>query len=280
MKKKDRFSILHLVDYSAAGRVAFEHALRIAVILSAELTLVLTKIADATENDWPHNPPVRKTLKQWNLIKNGNGRDAVLNDLKIAVKKINRSALNPSAALAYHLETHDVDLIVLSHRLKKHLEQPADHNFFLKLLQQTAAQVLFVPENASGFVSSQNGAVSLSHIMVPVVREPNPESAIKDAAALGYAMGSDTVSISLVHVGDASGVPAVTLPAYAGCAWNQVLREGEAASEINALAYVLPADLIVMTSRSGNSNGGSHRESVTARVLQKAPCPVLVLAAA
>ncbi|RPJ05424.1 MAG: universal stress protein [Deltaproteobacteria bacterium] len=115
--------------------------------------------------------------------------------------------------------------------------------------------------------------------MVPVVREPNPESAIKDAAALGHAMGSSTVCISLVHVGEANGIPTVRLPAYAGCSWHQLLRNGEAADEIHALAYVLPADLIVMTTRGRNSDPNSIEESVTARVLQKAPCPVLIISA-
>jgi nucleotide-binding universal stress UspA family protein len=59
-----------------------------------------------------------------------------------------------------------------------------------------------------------------------------------------------------------------------------VLRNGEAADEISALAYVLPADLIVMTTRGRNSNGCSRGDSVTAKVLQKAPCPVLIISEA
>jgi nucleotide-binding universal stress UspA family protein len=46
------------------------------------------------------------------------------------------------------------------------------------------------------------------------------------------------------------------------------------------LAYVLPADLIVMTTRGRNSKGCSRRDSVTAKVLQKAPCPVLIISEA
>lgn len=280
MGKKNKFSILHLADFSGAGRIAFVHALKIALTLGAELSIVLTKAVNAAEKNWPHNPPVRTTLEQWKILRNGSRRAAVLNELGIAVKKIDRNALNPSAAIAYHLENHSVDLIVLSASFQNDLLQRTYDNSFLYLMQKTSAQILFIPDRTEGFVSSDDGTVTLSNIMVPVVREPNPESAIKDAGALGYAMGDKNVRISLVHVGEASGIPPVSLPAYAGCSWNQVLRNGEAADEINALAYVLPADLIVMTTRGRGSNGCSSRDSVTARVLQKAPCPVLIISAA
>ncbi len=279
MEKKDKFSILHLADFSEAGRIAFVHALKIALTFDAELSIVLTKAVNTSEKNWPHNPPVRTTLEQWKILRNGSSRAAVFNELGIAIKKIDRNALTPSAAIAYHLENHNVDLIVLSARFQNDLFQWPHATSFLTLMQQSSAQVLFIPERTEGFVSCENGTATLSNIMVPVVREPNPESAIKDAAALGHAMGSSTVCISLVHVGEANGIPTVRLPAYAGCSWHQLLRNGEAADEINALAYVLPADLIVMTTRGRNSDPNSIEESVTARVLQKAPCPVLIISA-
>jgi len=279
MVKKNRFSILHLADFSEAGRIAFVHALKIALTLSAELSIVLTRTVGATENNWPKNPPVRTTLEQWKILKNGSRRTAVFKELGIAVKKIDRNTLNPSAAIAYHLENYSVDLIVLSASLQNDLLQRTYDDSFLYLMQHTSAQVLFIPNRTAGFVSSDNGTVTLNNIMVPVVREPNPESAIKDAAALGYAMGDKTVNIALVHVGEPDGIPSVRLPSYAGCSWSQVLRNGEAADEINALAYVMPADLIVMTTRGRNAQGCSGGDSVTARVLQKAPCPVLIISA-
>lgn len=279
MEQRDRFSIFYLADFSAAGRIAFAHALKIALAFSAELSIVLTKAVSATDNNWPHNPPVRTTLEQWQILRNGSRRAAVSNELGIAIKKIDRNTMNPSAAIAYHLERNRVDLIVLSAHFQAHLLRQTRDNPFLNLMQQTSAQVLFIPERTAGFVSHTNGSVSLSNIMVPVTRSPHPESAIKDAGALGYLLGDRRVNISLVHVGDASGIPAVQLPTYDGCSWNQVLRNGEAADEINALAYVLPADLIVMTTNGRNADGCARRESVTARVLQKAPCPVLIISA-
>jgi nucleotide-binding universal stress UspA family protein len=280
MEKKTKFSILHLADFSKAGQIAFAHALKIALALGAELSIVLTKAVNTAEKNWPHNPPVRATLEQWKILRNGSRRAAVYSELGIAVKKIDQNTLNPAAAIAYHLENHKVDLIVLSASLQNDLLQRTYDNSFYYLMQRTRAQILFIPDRTEGFISAENGTVTLSNIMVPVVRDPNPESAIKDAAALGHALGGKAVSISLVHVGEASGIPPVSLPTYAGCSWNQVLRNGEAADEINALAYVLPADLIVMTTRGRGSNGCTRRDSVTARVLQKAPCPVLILSEA
>ncbi|MFZ0134251.1 MAG: universal stress protein [Desulfobacterales bacterium] len=279
MDHRDRFSIFYLADFSAAGRIAFAHALKIALTFGAELSIVLTKAVNATEKNWPYNPPVRSTLEQWKILRNGSRRAAVLHELGIAVKKIDRNTMNPSAAIAYHLEKHSVDLIVLSAHFQAHLLRQNHDTPFLNIIQQTHAQILFIPERTEGFVSPTDGTVSLANIMVPVTQKPHPESAIKDAGALGYVMGKRTVNISLVHVGEADGIPAVQLPAYDGCSWNQVLRNGEAADEISALAYVLPADLIVMTTDGRTADGCSPRESVTARVLQKAPCPVLIISA-
>ena len=76
MEKKNKFSILHLADFSRAGRIAFVHALKIALALGAELSIVLTKAVNAAEKNWPHNPPVRTTLEQWKILRNGSRRAA------------------------------------------------------------------------------------------------------------------------------------------------------------------------------------------------------------
>lgn len=82
MEKKDKFSILHMSDFSNAGRIAFVHALKIALILGAELAIVLTKAVNTTEKNWPHNPPVRTTLERWKILRNASPRTAVFNEFE------------------------------------------------------------------------------------------------------------------------------------------------------------------------------------------------------
>ena len=218
--------------------------------------------------------------KPWNngnCLENGSGQPDVFRELGLSVKKIDHSQMSPAAAITYHLESHDADLIVFSAQLHNGLKPESVYKFMRQVMQATGAQILYIPDRARGFVSDGDGTVTLKKILVPVVREPHPESALKDAVALGCTMGGRGVTISLVHVGDPKEIPAVRIPENSLCAWNMIVRQGDAADEINALAYILPADLMVITTRNHNDRSPTDQDSVTARVLPKAPCPILII---
>ena len=277
MESKYRLSILHPADPTYAGQIAFAHALKVALTFSAQLWILRSKTLNAACNARPQMPPVRKTLEQWRLLRKGSGQSEVFSELGLSVKKIDHKSLSSTAAIAYHLEGHDVDLIVFSAHIHNGLNPEAGYNFMQQVMQATGAQILYIPDRARGFVSHRDGTVTLNKILVPVVQDPHPDSALKDAVALGCTMGGRDVTISLVHVGDPKGIPAVQLPENSQCSWNTIVRQGDAADEINALAYILPADLMVITVRTRNNLKTTDQDSVTARILQKAPCPVLII---
>jgi nucleotide-binding universal stress UspA family protein len=63
----------------------------------------------------------------------------------------------------------------------------------------------------------------------------------------------------------------------AGIAAEPILRRGEAAHEVCAVAEELAADLVVVGSHGWNALQRLVLGSVSARVLHEAPCPVLVV---
>ena len=277
MKSTYRLSILHPTDPSEAGKIAFAHALKVALLFGAKLYILCSKTVDSNNYDRPQMPPVRKTLENWKLLEEGSGRSEVFRNLGISVKKIDRQNLSPMTAIAYHLESHDVDLIVFSAQLHNGMKQGYAHRFMQQVMHDTGAQILYIPEKISGFVSDRNGKASLKEIIVPVVQTPHPESALKDASALAGTMGRQNVKISLVHIGEATGIPSIQFPENNLCTWTTIVRQGDIADEINALAYILPADLMVVTTRNHHVANKSMQDSVTARILPKAPCPVLII---
>jgi len=277
MESKYRLSILHPADPTEAGQIAFAHALKVALTFRAKLYILRSKTLDAVRNDPLQMPPVRKTLEQWRLLREGSRQSEVFRELGLTVKKIDLNSLSATTAIAYHLESHEVDLIVFSAHIQNGLKPESGYKFMQQVMQATGAQILYVPDRVHGFVSDRDGTVALNKILVPVVQDPRPESALKDAVALATTMGGREVTISLVHVGDPKGVPAIRFPANNLCSWHTIVRQGDAADEINALAYILPADLMVITTRNRNNPRTTDQDSVTARILTKAPCPVLII---
>lgn len=277
MESRYRLSILHPTDPTQAGQIAFAHALKVALTFGAKLHILCSKTVAASSDERPQMPPVRKTLENWNMLEKGSGRSEVFKELGVSIKKINHQSLSPTAAIAYHLENHEVDLIVFSAQLHNGLRPESVYTFMQQVMHETGAQILYIPERINGFVSDRDGTVALNKILVPVVRTPDPESALNDAAALAGTMGEQGVKISLVHIGEPDGIPSVKFPKSSPCTWNTIVRQGDAADEINALAYILPADLMVLTTRNRHADNNSAHDSVTARILPKAPCPVLII---
>ena len=79
-------SIYHPSDFSEASKVAFGHALKIALIVGAKF-YVHHVFEPNEEPVWEDYPGVRHLLTQWGLIDERSGRQSVA-DLKIKVRKV------------------------------------------------------------------------------------------------------------------------------------------------------------------------------------------------
>ena len=94
-------SIFHPSDFSEASEVAFAHALKIALVSGAKLTMLHVEATPSAE--WQDFPGVRDTLERWGLIPQGSPKSAV-GQLGIAVEKFIRFDNDPVEASLYFLK--------------------------------------------------------------------------------------------------------------------------------------------------------------------------------
>jgi nucleotide-binding universal stress UspA family protein len=272
------YSVLHPTDFSEASELAFAHALKLTLLLGTNFTIFHSRDRDDNANKWHLFPSVRSTLVRWGIIREGSPQSAVFDELGIKIEKVDMRGLSPMGEIFNYALSNPVDLIVLATHAHECLDWCIQGDDIEKVVRLLAKDALFVPEGVRGFVSLQDGNVSLKNILIPVDREPHPESAIKDGAALAKAFADDLQNLTLIHVGDSEKMPAFNLPEDAQFRWNHIHRNGQVVDEIIGVANELSADLIVLPTRGRHGFLDVLRGNISKQVLQSAPCPVLAVA--
>ena len=104
-------SVFHPSDFSEASEIAFAHALKIALVARAKLTML--HVAASPRVEWQDFPGVRDTLERWKLIPKDSPKSAVP---KLGIQVSKRIALgrDPAKACLTFLKTSSTDLIVLA----------------------------------------------------------------------------------------------------------------------------------------------------------------------
>lgn len=267
-------SIFHPSDFSEASEVAFEHALRIALVSKAEFTML--HVDSGYDADWADFPGVRDTLERWGLILKGSDKSAVA-DLGIKVQKVIASNRSPVTASIDFLSKHPADLVVLAvHQYEGHVRW--QHKRVAEPIAHAAeAMTLYLPHGVPGFVAHKDGAISLRKILVPVTAKPRPEPAIEAVARMIRSLGLPAGRVNLLHVGDAEDMPPLQIPAEADWEWTVHVLEGDPVEVIVQTAAAAGSDLIVMTTEGPHGFLDALRGNTTARVLRDVRCPVLTL---
>ena len=211
-------SILHPTDFTEGSRVAFHHALKAALLAKSKLTLL--HVSPGEDVEWTDFPGVRETLERWGLLPAGSPRSAVP-QLGIDVRKIIAQQANPVKAVLGYLDGHAADLIVLA----THQQEGRAHwlrNSVAEPVARRAGQMtLFIPGGSAGFVSAEDGSVSLERILIPVAAKPRPQPAIEAAARLATRLNCPRGTFTLLHVGDSDRMPAVRCPDVPGWTWEK-----------------------------------------------------------
>jgi len=264
-------SIFHPSDFSQASEVAFAHALKIALVARARLTVLHVEANPGTE--WQDFPGVRDTLERWELIPKGSPKSAV-GQLGIGVGKVIASSKDPVKACLGFLEKHPGDLIVLAVRQHEGRMRWLDKSMGKPMAREAGQMTLFIPHGVKGFVSRQDGSISLRNILIPVTRKPRPQPSLEAAARLIRNLQLPAGMVTLLHVGPAAEAPSVKLPGDTDWTWNSVAKAGEPADTIAQTATELSADLIVMTTDGPDGFLDGLRGTTSERVLRKARCPV------
>jgi nucleotide-binding universal stress UspA family protein len=250
--------------------VAFAHALKATLIAHGKLALI--HVSDDGEREWTEFPGVRQTLERWQLLPAGSPREAVV-DLGIDVAKVIGHGPDPVKGVLGYLAQHRADLIVLAthHQgldwLSKSVSEP--------VARKSGEMTLFVPDRTRGFISLEDGSVSLHNVLVPIAETPHPQPAITGAARVIQQLQCASGKITLLHVGESG--PEVTTPDVAGWTWQRMTRQGKVIDGILETARDTDADLIVMSTDGRNGFLDALRGSHSERVLRQAPCPLLAI---
>jgi nucleotide-binding universal stress UspA family protein len=267
-------NVFHPSDFSAESLVAFHHALKAALVAKCKLTLL--HVSPDVTPDWTHFPGVRDTLERWGLIPPGSPRSAVP-QLGIDVRKAITRDSSPLKGILHYFETHQADLIVLATHSHEGRASWLRQSIAEPITRRAGQMTLFLPEGVAGFVSAENGSVSLEQILIPVASSPLPQQAVAAAARLVTRLGCPHGTFTILHVGDAGAMPMVDCPEVAGWEWNKVTRTGEIVPNILGVANEEKTDMIVMSTRGHHGFLDALRGSHSERVLHSAPCPLLTI---
>ncbi len=267
-------SVLHPTDFSEGSKVAFHHALKAALLSKSELTL-LHVCTDGT-SELADFPGVRETLERWQLLPK-NSPKAAVGQLGIDVRKIVARKSDPVEAVLGYLEMHPAELIVLATRQREGRVRWLEKSVAEPVARHAEELTLFIPGDSAGFVSSDDGSVRLSRVLIPIAISPRPQPALDAAARLVSGLRCPSGTFTLVHVGQANTMPTVRCPEVAGWEWKKALRSGNVIQTIVDTSNEIEADLIVMATdgRNGFLDGlrGSHSE----RVLRLIRAPLLTV---
>jgi nucleotide-binding universal stress UspA family protein len=264
-------SIFHPSDFSEASEVAFVHALKLALVAGAKLTMLHVDASRSAE--WQDFPGVRDTLERWGLIPKGSPK-SVVGQLGITVTKVLRLRKDPVKTCLRFLKVNPTDLIVLAVRQHEGRMRWLGKSVGKPLARRAGQMTLFTPHGVEGFVSRQDGSVSLRNILIPVTIKPRPQPSVESAARLIRDLHLPAGMVTLLHVGPTAEMPSIELPKDTDWTWNRVAKLGEPVEVILQTATELRADLIIMTTDGPDGFLDALRGTTSEHVLRKARCSV------
>ena len=269
-------SVVHPTDFSAASQRAFAHAMAVALIRRASLTLL--HVSGSGREEWSAFPAVRQTLERWHLLQPGSTQADVATAVGVKVMKVTLSSRSPVSAVTDYVHRKPTDLLVVATEQRDGLARFLHGSTAAAMARRSRTMTLFVPAEARRYlVSLEDGSLTLHNILIPIDHTPDPRAAMEFARRVARIAGGDTITITLLHVG--ADMPDIRFAD--GPAWRvaRVRRDGDPVVEIVAVADALKAELIVMPTAGRAGVFEALRGSTTERVLRHASCPLLAVPA-
>jgi nucleotide-binding universal stress UspA family protein len=273
----ERSLIVHPTDLLSSSEGAFFHALRLGLAVRSYLTLVHVHTYDVEEvPSLDSFPRVRDALARWGLLPAGASQAELSEKLGLFVSKAEVLAFNAEAGLVKLLRDRHAAMIVLGTRGLTGLQRLREGSFSEKLARDAKIPALFVPNDADGFVNSQDGAVHLKNVLVPVAQDPDPSRAISVALGLVDLFGQDG-RVHLLHVGRSGWMPPIAEQDRPRL--SEIERQGPVEETIVQVAKEVGADLIVMATAGHKTLLDAVRGSTTEVVLREARRALLAVPA-
>jgi nucleotide-binding universal stress UspA family protein len=155
-------NVFHPSDFLPSSEVVLAHALKIALLRKAGLDVM--HVASDGNVEWPELAGVRPMLERWGLLPPGSRRADVIT-LGIHVRKVMAVHRNPVRAVLTYLASNPTDLIVLGARQEEGRMRWLQTSVAQPISEGAGAMTLFIPEGQHGFVSRQDGSISLASIL-------------------------------------------------------------------------------------------------------------------
>jgi nucleotide-binding universal stress UspA family protein len=266
--------VFHPSDFSEASGSAFAHALVAA--LTAKATLTILHVSGSQDGSWTDFPGVRDTLERWGLLPRNSER-ADVSKLGINIQKVQMVHNDPVESITTYLEDHGADLIVLATDQDKGGVQWLKESVATTVARKSREMTLFIPKGIKGFVSLDDGSISLKNILIPVASVPSAQPAVHAVVRLVSGFHCDSGLVTLLHVGEGEVMPQVACPEMTGWRWNRMMKSGDVIEVVNQVARESNADLIAMTTDGRNGFLDALRGSHSERVLRESCCPLLTI---
>lgn len=267
--------IIHPSDFSDDSHTALVHAVKLALALHSELSIMHVD-PDVAQKNFEDFPKVRPILEQWGLLPAGSPKNRV-SELGITIKKTRTVAKNPTEGILQYLGKHPADLLVMATNQYEGLARWQHQTVAEPVARESHTATLFVPTHVEGFVSKDSGQPKLRRVLVPVSAESNPQLAIDTTAQLATALGCDNLTVVVVHVGEDETLQSIKYPSRNGWLWHTMTCRGNVVDVILGMGADFDVDLIVMTTATQHSLLDLMRGSVTERVLRGARSPLLAI---
>lgn len=267
--------IFHPTDFSVDSHTALVHALKLAVTAQAELSMMHIDPTVARK-DFEDFPRIRPILEQWRILPPNSTKEQVA-QLGLSIKKARAVAKNPTEGFLEYLATHPADLLVMATHQHEGLARWQHHAIAEPVARGSHTATLFVPTHVEGFVLKSTGQPKLRRVLVPVSMKPTPQLAIDITAQLALALGCESLTGVLVHVGDDATFHSISYPSHNGWLWHTMTCHGNIVGAILGMGADFDVDLIVMTTEGHDSLLDMMQGSTMERVLRGARCPLLAL---
>lgn len=270
-------TIFHPTDFSADSHIALIHALKLALVTRADLSMMHID-PDAAREDFEDFPRLNPILERWNLLP-PNSPDGHISRLGLSISKVRAASNNPTEALLHHLADYPADLLVMATHQYDGFDRWHHQTVAEPVARGSHTPTLFVPTHVEGFVSAATGEPKLRRVLIPISEKPSPQTAVDITAQLALALGCDKLTSILIHIGSGAIPHSLDYPMLKGFVWQMMIGNGNIVDMILGMGADFDVDLIVMTTEGHHSLLDMIRGSTMERVLRGARCPLLAIPA-
>jgi nucleotide-binding universal stress UspA family protein len=297
--------VLFTTDFSDLSNHALPYAIKMAKIYDAELIMLhAVTIYDNDPNDPDYHFPYLQTYCE-HATKSADDRFQICyeraGESGVRVRKALVQGISPHAAILEFIEDEgDVGLICMSTHGRSGLKHVLLGSVTENVIRYSPCPILVVKQTEHEFVDPETHEAHIRKVLFPY---DFSEDSMKPVDMVRSVSGLDGAEILVLHAVDVevppvyytSGVTSILQldpelddrveakmkeelgEALSGFNVRYLVKEGRAVERIREAAEDEKVDLIVMGSAGSHGVGDFLFGSTTARVIQKAVCPVLII---